>query len=67
MNLALRIAKDIMAMNDELEELRYENERLREYEKKYHDLLSADIQHGEQMMGNWLNFCLSDKVTIKAD
>ncbi len=56
-------AYDIIDSQRELLFLRSEVERLKEYEQKYHELLSQSIKHGEVMMGNMLTLVLTPGVT----
>ena len=48
----LDMAREIIAMDDENQELRHLAARGREYERKYNDLLNESLQHGQEMMGN---------------
>lgn len=59
---AVDMAFDILNMQDELIYLRREVERLKVYEKDYHELLSASIKHGEQMMVNLLDLVMTPGV-----
>lgn len=41
-----------------------EIERLRDYERKYRELLGESLQHGEKMMVGWMDLLMSDRVKI---
>jgi len=47
----VKLAREIIEMQEEIDHLRYENERLREYEQKYQDLLHGSIDHNKKMIG----------------
>lgn len=42
-------AYQIVALNNELQELREEVEYLREYKRKYHELLDESVQHNKEV------------------
>lgn len=60
----LDFANEIRDMHRELEYLRAENDELREYKRKYHELLDESVKHGEQMMVGWMALLTSDNVLI---
>jgi hypothetical protein len=60
--MAVQMAVDVLDMQHELERLREENEELRQYRKKYIELLDADIAHGQHMMGGLLELALKPGV-----
>lgn len=44
----VKLAREIIEMDREIENLRYENEMLREYKQKYEDLLYTSIDNQKQ-------------------
>jgi hypothetical protein len=50
---------DLDYILNENRRLKEENEYLRGYEKKYHDLLNDSIKHSGEMMGNVLHVLLN--------
>ncbi len=60
--LAVQMAADVLDMHHELERLREENEELRQYRKKYIELLDADIAHGRHMVGGLLGLAMKPGV-----
>lgn len=54
MSLLTQLAHEVLKMDEELQALRYENMRLREKSKEFDDYVQQSLQHGQQMMGNWL-------------
>ena len=61
-SMAVQMASDVLDMHYELQRLREENEELRQYRKKYIELLDADIAHGRHMMGGWLELAMKPGV-----
>jgi hypothetical protein len=47
-------AKEILKMESRIIDLEIENDRLREYEFKYHNMLNETLAHNESMVGNLL-------------
>jgi ferric-dicitrate binding protein FerR (iron transport regulator) len=60
--LAVQMAADVLNMHHELKRLREENEELRQYRKKYIELLDADIAHGRHMVGGLLELAIKPGV-----
>jgi hypothetical protein len=54
MTYAVQIARSILEMQDRLMDLEYENERLREFEAKYKELLNSSVQHGMENVAGLL-------------
>lgn len=65
--LAVQVARETLEMQRELVCLRDENNELRKYRKLYMDLLNADIEHGQHMMGNLLKLALTPGVMAACD
>jgi hypothetical protein len=59
---AVQVAEETLAMHDELMRLRDENEELREYRRKYLDLLNDNTRHSEHMMASMLKLALTPGV-----
>lgn len=60
----VKFAYQVIEMQGRIDYLESEVERLRQYERKYHEEIDASIKHGEKMMGNWLSLLLSDRIKI---
>ena len=60
--LAVQMADEVLDMHHELVRLRAEVEELREYRKKYAELLNADIAHGRRMMCGLLELAMTPGV-----
>lgn len=60
--LAVKVARETLEMHHELVRLRDENKKLREYYKRYLELLNADVEHGQHMMGGLLKLALTPGV-----
>ena len=60
--MAVQMAEEVITMHHELERLREENEELRQYRKKYVELLDSDIAHGRHMMGSMLELAMKPGV-----
>jgi hypothetical protein len=58
----VEMARQILDMHNELNELRAENAILREYEAKYHAEVREGVKHGEKMMVNLMDLCLTPGV-----
>ncbi len=58
----INFAHKILEMQEEIEYLRGEVARLQNYERMYSDLLNTSVSHGENMMCNILNLCLTPGV-----
>jgi hypothetical protein len=44
-------AREILDMQQRIEDLEYENARLREYERKYIEVIERDAKHASEMCG----------------
>jgi len=58
----VKMARQILDMHNELNELRAENAILREYEAKYRAEVREGVKHGEKMMVNLMDLCLTPGV-----
>ena len=65
MNIATELAHQILDMQDELEFLRRENARLREYKEMYHKEVKGSIEYSNQMIGGLLSLVLSDRIKFE--
>lgn len=61
-DLAFEVASQVIDMAHEIDRLRSENADLREYRRKYMELLNSDIEHNERMMVGLLDICLTPGV-----
>lgn len=52
------IRKELTQILNENDYLRQENERLKQYERKYNELLQSNINHNNEMIGIMLTSCL---------
>lgn len=57
-------AKQIIEMQNKIDDLEYELSRCRKYEQRYRDLLDSSLQHSGQMVGNMLNALLDQGSAI---
>lgn len=63
----VKLAYQIIAMDRELQALRVECERLREYKQKYSELLASSLTHSEAMIDNIVDILLNpDKYRLGA-
>lgn len=53
------IRRELTALLNENDYLRAENERLREYEHKYNELIADNIRHNNEMIATMLRSCLN--------
>lgn len=60
----VKFAYQVIEMQERIDCLESEVERLREYERKYREEVDTSIKHGEQMMGGWLKLLMSDRIKI---
>jgi hypothetical protein len=60
----VKFAYQVIEMQERIDYLEAEVERLRDYERKYHKEIDASIKHGEQMMCGWIDLLLSDRVKL---
>lgn len=51
MSTALAFARDVLAMQERINELEYEVARLRDYEREYRELMASTLQHNATMLG----------------
>ncbi len=58
-DLAYEVAAQVMALIGEVDRLRDENEKLKEYKRKYAELLDSSLNHGREMVGNMLQVCMA--------
>ncbi len=68
MSIAVKLAREVLDMQNEIEHLRYRLARAEEFEAKYNALLSESITHSDQMMFGMLNLGLKmaqDQETIR--
>jgi hypothetical protein len=49
-NSAVAFARDVIQMQDRIEELEWRLERAEEYERKYHELLDQSLAHSQHMV-----------------
>ena len=56
-------ARQIIAMQDKIADLQWENERLRKYERDYNELLNESLTHNQRMVGNMLSVLMTPGVT----
>jgi hypothetical protein len=61
-SLVVQMAREILDMYDAIEYLNLEVKELREYKKKYFELLNESIKHGEDMSVNMLKLFLTPGV-----
>jgi len=52
------MAREVIAMAEEIDYLREQNMRLAEYEQKYHELLGDSLAHSQTMVGNTIKMLL---------
>ena len=55
-------ARQIIAMQDKIADLQWENERLRKYEREYNELLNESLEHNQRMAGNMLALIMTPGV-----
>lgn len=60
--LAVRLAREVLDMHHELQELRAEVAELREYRQKYIEELDRSINHSNQMIGGLLSLAMKPGV-----
>lgn len=60
--MVVQIARDVLDMQDELDILRDEVEYLREYKRKYAELLDESIGHSQQMVFGMLELAMKPGV-----
>lgn len=53
------IRRELTALLNENDYLRAENERLREYEHKYNELIADNMRHNNEMIATMLRSCLN--------
>jgi hypothetical protein len=58
----VHFAHQVLAMQERIEDLEIENERLRKYEADYHELMNSSLSHNAAMMGNILKLCTTPGV-----
>jgi hypothetical protein len=58
----VKFAQEVLDMDFELQCLRAEVQELREYRKKYIDLLDESVSHGKHMLGSLLDLTLKPGV-----
>ncbi len=58
----LKFAHEVLAMQERIEDLEYENARLRRFEKDYNDLLNSSLQHNQEMSLNMLKVIMTPGV-----
>ena len=58
----VKIARQILDMHDEINELRAENAVLSEYKAKYYAEVRAGVAHGEKMMASLMDLCMTPGV-----
>lgn len=63
--IAVKLANEILDMQDEIVRLNREVTRLMKIEADYYNLIAADTEHHEKMMGGWLALLLSDRIKIE--
>ncbi len=54
----VKLAREIIEMQQEIDHLQGEVEVLREYEQKYQDLLHGSIRHNKTMIGGLLELAM---------
>lgn len=59
MDSIINFAKGILCMQNELEYLREEVQRLEGIEKKYNDLLNSSLTHSQRMSGQVMELILN--------
>lgn len=57
-----QFAREILSMEEELYELRIENEELREYKRKYSELLDESIAHSKHMTVGMLSLAMKPEL-----
>lgn len=62
MKIASQLARDILAMEDEIDFLRGEVARLEGYRQKYEDLLACSVSYSERMIGGLLAVAMTPGV-----
>jgi hypothetical protein len=62
--MAVHSAYEIVRLWESHQDALAEIERLRDYERKYHELLAESVQHGEKMMLGWMDLLMSDRVKL---
>lgn len=55
-------AYQVIEMHERIRDLEFENNRLRQYEHDYHELLHSSLAHNQAMMGNTLKLFLTPGV-----
>jgi alpha-beta hydrolase superfamily lysophospholipase len=55
-------AYQVIEMHERIRDLEFENNRLRQYEHDYHELLNESLAHNQAMMGNTLKLFLTPGV-----
>lgn len=60
-NLIIGLVSELSDILTELDWLRTENERLREFERRYRELIQSDIKNQHIMTGNMIWIALNQK------
>lgn len=55
------IRKELTRILNENDYLRQENERLKQYERKYNELIQGNIEHNNKLIGMMLTSCLKSE------
>lgn len=55
-------AYQVIEMNEKIRELEFENERLRQYEHDYYELLNSSLSHNQEMIVNTLRLAMTPRV-----
>jgi hypothetical protein len=55
-------AKEILLMQSRIEDLEYENSRLRMFEDKYNTMLDESLEHSQRMVGTMLKLVMTPGV-----
>jgi hypothetical protein len=60
------LVTDLDALLSEVQELRHENAKLREYERMYFELLDESVKRGQTDTLNWIALLMSGRIRAES-